>query len=80
MAFRLTGRIVRDLDVLVEGRAKQVAELYSPDVEIMTDSTTFIQLACGRIDPQGVIDSGAITWNGDALLSDRAARSLGFTM
>ena len=80
MAFRLTGPIARDLNVLVEGRAKQVAELYSPDVEIITDSTTFIQLACGRIDPQGVIDSGAITWNGDAQLGDRAARNLGFTM
>lgn len=80
IAFHLTGPIVRDLNVLVDGKAKRVDHLDSPDVEIVTDSTTFIQLACGRIDPQGAIDSGAITWNGDAALGDRAARNLGFTM
>lgn len=80
IAFHLTGPIVRDLNVLVEGRAKQVDRLEHPDVEIFTDSTTFIQLACGRIDPQGAIDSGAIAWKGDVQLGDRAARNLGFTM
>ena len=80
IAFHLTGPIVRELDVLVDGRAKQVDSLESPDVEIMTDSTTFIQLACGRIDPQVAIDSGAIKWNGDAQLGERAARNLRFTM
>ena len=80
IAFQLTGPIHRELDVLVDGRAKQVDRLESPDVEIMTDSTTFIQLACGRIDPQVVIDSGAIKWNGAAQLGERAARNLRFTM
>ena len=51
-----------------------------PDVEIITDSTIFIQLACGRIDPQAAIDSGAIRWNGDARLGEQAARNLRFTM
>ena len=45
-----------------------------------TDSTTFIQLACGRIDPQAQIDSGKISWTGDDELGDRAARNLRFTM
>nr|CRL68157.1 hypothetical protein CPGR_00012 [Mycolicibacter nonchromogenicus] len=49
-------------------------------MKVVTDSTTFIQLACGRIDPQAQIDSGAITWTGDEELGDRAARNLRFTM
>ena len=80
IAFHLTGPIVRELDVLVDGRAKRVDQLENPDVEIITDSTTFIQLACGRIDPQVSIDSGAITWKGDAKLGEQAARNLRFTM
>lgn len=54
--------------------------LDNPDVEVTTDSTTFIQLACGRIDPQVKTDSGAIAWIGDAELGERAARNLRFTM
>jgi hypothetical protein len=37
-------------------------------------------LACGRIDPQGAIDTGAITWTGDAELGERTARNLRYTM
>ena len=66
ITFHLTGPIARDSHVLVDGRAKHVDQLDHPDVEMTTDSTTFIQLACGRIDPQVAIDSGAITWKGDA--------------
>lgn len=80
IAFHLTGPIARELDVLVDGRARQVDYLEHPDVEIITDSTTFIQLACGRIDPAVPIDSGAIAWKGDAELGERAARNLRFTM
>ena len=40
----------------------------------------FILLACGRIDPQAQIDSGAVSWTGDAELGERAARNLRFTM
>jgi hypothetical protein len=47
---------------------------------LRTDSTTFVQLACGRIDPQARIDAGAISWTGDAELGERAARNLRFTM
>jgi uncharacterized protein (TIGR03083 family) len=80
IAFHLTGPIVRELDVLVDGRAKRVDHLEHPDVTLTTDSTTFIQLACGRIDPQIPIDSGAVTWQGDDEIGERAARSLRFTM
>jgi uncharacterized protein (TIGR03083 family) len=80
VTFSLTGPIARELHVAVEGRAKQVEHLDNPDVTLSTDSTTFIQLACGRIDPQAQIDSGAVTWKGDDELGDRAARNLRFTM
>jgi uncharacterized protein (TIGR03083 family) len=80
IAFRLTGPLVREIDVRVDGRAKQVEHLDNPDATLTTDSTTFIQLACGRIDPQIPIDSGAVMWKGDADLGERAARNLRFTM
>lgn len=80
LTFDLTGPIARQLHVAVDGRAKRVDHLEDPDVTVTTDSTTFIQLACGRIDPQAQIDSGAIRWQGDDELGDRAARNLRFTM
>jgi hypothetical protein len=78
--FRLTGPISRDLSVKVDGRAKQVEHLDNPDVILTTDTLTFIQLACGRIDPQAQIDAGKVTWTGDNELADRAARNLRFTI
>ncbi|OBI02945.1 hypothetical protein A5735_07315 [Mycolicibacter heraklionensis] len=80
ITFDLSGPLTRQLHVAVDGRAKTVDQLNNPDVTVVTDSTTFIQLACGRIDPQAQIDSGAITWSGDEELGDRAARNLRFTM
>jgi len=80
ITFDLTGPITRQLHVAVDGRAARVDHLDHPDVTVTTDSTTFIQLACGRIDPQAQIDSGAISWQGDDELGDRAARNLRFTM
>jgi uncharacterized protein (TIGR03083 family) len=80
ITVNLTGPIARQLHVAVDGRAKKVAHIDNPDVTLSTDSTTFIQLACGRIDPQAQIDSGAVTWQGDDELGDRAARNLRFTM
>ena len=80
ITFRLTGPIVRDINVAVDGRAKRIGRLDNPDATLITDSTTFIQLACGRIDPQVPIDSGAVSWQGDDELGERAARNLRFTM
>jgi len=80
IVFHLTGPITRDLSVRVDGRAKQVEHLDNPDVVLTTDTVTFIQLACGRIDPQTQIDQGKVTWTGDNELADRAARNLRFTM
>ena len=80
ITFDLTGPLTRQLHVAVDGRAARVESLDHPDVTVTTDSTTFIQLACGRIDPQAQIDSGAISWTGDDEIGDRAARNLRFTM
>jgi uncharacterized protein (TIGR03083 family) len=80
IVFHLTGPFRRDLPVVVDGRAKAVDHVEHPDVELTTDTVTFIQLAAGRIDPQRQIDAGLVTWTGDAQLGDRAARNLRFTI
>ena len=80
ITFRLTGPVERDLSVVVDGRAKIVEHIENPDVELVTDSVTFVQLACGRIDPQGPIDAGTVTWTGDDELGELAARNLRYTM
>ncbi len=80
IVFHLTGPLKRDLAVVVNGRAKVVDSVENPDVELTTDTLTFMQLACGRIDPQAQIDAGKITWTGNSELGDRAARNLRFTM
>lgn len=80
IVFRLTGPIERDLSVVVDGRAKQVDHIDNPDVILTTDTLTFIQLACGRIDPQAQIDAAKVTWTGNNDFGDRAARNLRFTM
>jgi uncharacterized protein (TIGR03083 family) len=80
IAFHLTGPLRRDFYVTVDGRAKVVGHIDRPAVELTTDSLTFVQLACGRIDPQQQIDAGLVSWTGDAEFGDRAARNLRYTM
>ena len=80
IAFHLTGPVERDIYAKVDGRATGVDELPSPSVEVTTDTLTFIQLACGRLDPQEPIDAGKISWTGNAEWGERAARNLRFTM
>lgn len=80
ITFRLTGPVERSMSVKVDGRASVVASLDAPDAVVTTDSLTFMLLACGRIDPQGPISDGRISWTGDAEIGERAARNLRFTM
>ncbi len=80
IVFHLTGPLERDLAVVVDGRARLVDQLDKPDVELTTDTLTFIQLACGRIDPQEKIDQGKVTWTGSSQLGEQAARNLRFTI
>ena len=78
----VTGPLARSIAVVVDGRARAVdpADLESPDVVLTVDSTNFIMLGCGRVDPQQKIDAGEITWSGDPHWGETAARSLAFTM
>ncbi len=76
----LTGPVHRTMHVVNDGRAKRVDALENPDVVLSADSTTFALLACGRIDPDEAIASGAISWSGDDEWGRKAARSLAFTM
>jgi len=80
IVFHLTGPIMRDIAVLVDGRAKAVDHIEKPDVTLTTDTLTFVQLASGRIDPQAQIDARKVTWTGNSDLGDRAARNLRFTI
>ena len=80
IVFHLTGPVKRDLPVVVDGRASAVDHVEHPDVELTTDTVTFVQLAAGRIDPQRQIDAGLVTWTGDPELGERAARTLKFTI
>lgn len=80
ISFELTGPVQRWMHLVVDGRARLVDSVESPDVKVTVDSTTFALLACGRIDPQGPIDDGLITWSGPDEWGDRAARNLAFTM
>lgn len=81
MTINLTGPVERAMHVRVDGRAANVDELDGPaDVVLNANSTAFALLACGRIDPQGPIDDGRVTWSGDNELGEKAARSLRFTM
>jgi uncharacterized protein (TIGR03083 family) len=80
IVFHLTGPIAKDISVVVDGRAKQVARVDHPDVELSTDSTTFIQLAAGRIDPQAQLDEGKVLLAGNRELASHAARNLRFTI
>ena len=80
IAFHVTGPVQRDIFVAVDGRAGRVETLDDPAVEVTADLLTFIQLACGRLDPQEPIDQGKISWTGDAEWGEKAARNLAFTM
>tara|TARA_Y100001970_G_scaffold270243_1_gene363864 strand:+ start:5329 stop:6117 length:789 start_codon:yes stop_codon:yes gene_type:complete len=80
IGIRLNGGIERDMFVNVDGRAQVVNEINSPSVELVVDSTSFIMLACGRIDPEEEIRAGRISWSGDVEWGEKAARNLRFTM
>ena len=80
ITFDLSGGVDRTIHAAVNGRAGLVDTLDNADVTITADSTTFIMLACGRVDPQEQIDAGRISWSGDDEWGHKAATSLRFTM
>ncbi len=80
-AFHVHGPVERTMRVVVDGRAAVVPEIEGiPSVEVAADTLTFIQLACGRIDPDEAAAAGRISWTGDEEWGSRAARNLAFTM
>jgi uncharacterized protein (TIGR03083 family) len=76
----VTGDAGRTMHVAIDGRAAVVDSLDDPTATITADHQAFVMLACGRIDPQEMIDAGRITWSGDAALGEQVARNLAFTM
>jgi uncharacterized protein (TIGR03083 family) len=80
IVFHLTGPIMRDIAVAVDGRAKAVDHIADPTVQLTTDTVTFIQLAAGRIDAQAQIDAGKLRWTGNDEMGSLAARNLRFTI
>ncbi len=78
--FDVQGPVGRSMAVKVDGRARVVELIDQPDVVVTSDLVTFIQLACGRIDPDGAIESGTVSWTGDDDWGWRAATNLRFTM
>ncbi len=80
VAIHLSAPLPRDYFVVVEGKAKVVDHLEHPDVEVTAEPLTFVQLACGRIDPEKAIERNRITWTGDATLGGQVARNLRYTM
>ncbi len=80
MKFDITGAVERNIYVEVEGRAREVEHIDNPDVTLHCDSMAFMDLACGRIDPEGPISAGLVKWSGDEAIGAHAARNLRFTM
>ena len=81
IAINVTGPVERTMMAAVDGRAEVVHALGGdPSVELTTDTLTFVQLACGRIDPEQVVADGRISWSGDDEWGGRAARNLAFTI
>jgi len=80
LVIHVGGGVERDIAVRVDGRAAVVDSVADPDVEVFADVETFLLLAAGRVDPQDRIDSGRISWRGDAEWGERTARGLAYTM
>lgn len=80
VTVHLTGGLEGDLSAVVEDRARVVDDLASADAEVTIDFLTFMQLACGRIDPDGPIGDGRATFAGDTALAEQLTRNLAFTM
>ena len=80
IAFHLHGPVERTMMAAVDGRASVVPAIDgTPSVEVTADTLTFVQLACGRIDPDDAIAAGRVSWTGDDEWGGRAARNLAFT-
>jgi uncharacterized protein (TIGR03083 family) len=80
VTIHVTGPTARELHAVIAGRAAVVAELADPTAEVSVDFATFMQLCCGRIDPEGPLADGRVKLSGDRELAERVARNLAFTI
>jgi uncharacterized protein (TIGR03083 family) len=84
MTVELTGPVRRSLHAVVDGRARAVDGLDGPaTATVRLSSTAFTRLACGRIDPDRVLESGAlggVELEGDTQLGERFVRNLAYTI
>ncbi|MCP5027330.1 MAG: maleylpyruvate isomerase family mycothiol-dependent enzyme [Actinomycetia bacterium] len=76
----VTGEPGRTMHVAIDGRAAVVDTLDDSTVTVTADHQAFLMLACGRVDPQAMIDAGRVSWSGDTALGEQIARNLAFTM
>jgi len=76
----LRGPMVRSIPIgMVDGRARILDEPRpDPTVRLVMDVESFVRLACGRGDPDLILDGGAVAFEGDAVLGERVARNMNF--
>jgi uncharacterized protein (TIGR03083 family) len=82
--IELTGPVRRDIRVVVAGGRARVADYIEggPSASLTLSSTAFTRLACGRIDPESVMDGSldGVRIAGDDDLARRVASNLAFTI
>jgi uncharacterized protein (TIGR03083 family) len=76
--LKLTGGVERTFNIQVDERARLVPELGTPTTELELDSTLFMALACGRLDPTDAIDEIHIT--GNDTIAKRVVEHLAYTI
>jgi uncharacterized protein (TIGR03083 family) len=82
VAFDVTGQTARRWAVaVVDGRAKSVPEVpQEPTVRISADVSTYMALACGRVDPDEELAAGRVAVHGDQEIGTTVVRNLGYTI
>jgi uncharacterized protein (TIGR03083 family) len=82
VAFDVTGQTARRWAVaVVDGRAKSVPEVpQEPTVRISADVSTYMALACGRVDPDEELAAGRVAVHGDREIGTTVVRNLGYTI
>lgn len=79
VTIELTGPVVRQIHVVVDGRARVVSELDRPATTILRlGSGLFVRLAGGRVDPGAHL--AEIAMDGDLALAGRLVDNLAFTI
>lgn len=74
----LTGGAPRTWNIEVGERARLVPSIETPSCRLQIDSTLFMALACGRVDPHQTDDS--IIIEGDQAIANQIVTNLAFTI